>query len=114
MARSMSSKARMSKSMKSKSMSKGKKGRRGGCGQSPLTMYGGNAAPVAPVAAEVLGYGGTPKWADSSALVGGSPLSPATLDGQMGGRSRRFRKSRKSRKMNTMKVFPNNIFRNMF
>lgn len=107
MARSMSrSKARSR--MSRKSMSKGK--RRGGCGQAPLTsMYGGNNVELVP------GMQAKQTWAGSLLQGGQVPLSPLELGNDKpapapmkGGRSRRFRKSK------SMKVFPNNIFRNMF
>lgn len=104
--------------MAPKKASRGKKGgRRGGCG---ATMYGGNVSLDG-----VSGMQARSTWAGSSLQGGAIPLSPLELESdkqvpvpvKMGGRSRRFlkgmpRKSRRSRK--SMKVFPNNIFRNMF
>lgn len=115
--------ARMSKSKSLKSLkSKAKKGKRGGCGSSSSLMggsswslgtagmYGGNA----PVAMDLVpGLESQSSFAGSSALVtGGEPKVPPPA--QQGGRSRRLRSFRKSRKMKSAKVFPNNIFRNMF
>jgi hypothetical protein len=119
------SRSRMARKSRSLSRSKGKKKvKRGGCGAQGGLMYGGDY--VASDATRLF---------QGSELAGGSPLSPAsygtepavpvpvpvttkgadtaTTTGMMGGRyrSRRFRKSRS---MKSMKVFPNNIFRNMF
>jgi hypothetical protein len=114
------SRSRMARKSRSLSRSKGKKKvKRGGCGAQGGLMYGGDY--VASDAARLF---------QGSELAGGSPLSPASYGtepavppkgadtapvstGMMGGRyrSRRFRKSRS---MKSMKVFPNNIFRNMF
>lgn len=102
-----------------KSLGKGKKKvKRGGCGGAQQgLMYGG----------EFVASDATRTYQGSDLTTGGA-LSPASygneaqpLDtnapppktGMMGGRyrSRRFRKSRSAK---SMKVFPNNIFRNMF
>jgi len=112
----------MSKRVKSVKV---KKVKRGGCGAS---MNGGTGAVDG-----VVGVDSRATWAGSALKGGAAPLSPFVLESgavtapvsapvsapvehpvapKIGGRSRR--RFRKSRKVKSMKVFPNNIFRNMF
>lgn len=107
---------------------KGPKGRKGGnCGAQGLMggsswslgtagMYGGN--PMESTG--VVGMDSLSSFASNAASVGGDPV-PTPVPTKVGGRSRRFRASRMLRmprmsrsSRKSKRVFPNNIFRNMF
>ena len=94
-------------SLSARSARSARKVKRGGCGAQ--AMVGGEFAPYESSSGVAAG-------ATSLETVSSPQPAAASSMGMAGGyrKNRSRRQSRKMRKGKSMKVFPNNIFRNMF